>query len=111
VSDDPDGQPRPGSQPGQFVLPDATSAAGPVELATRWELDSIVAPASLAAAAVVLAHQVDVADSPAAAAAVARELRLTMSTARGVSRPAVMPSDPLDEVRARREARMRGFGT
>ncbi len=73
-----------------------------VERATRHELATIDAPASLAAAAVVLAGHMDGTDSLPAAAAAARELRLTMSTARGISQPAVRPESPLDEVRARR---------
>lgn len=103
-------QDPPGPQPGAagFALDAPDDTAGPVERATRYELTTIVAPASLAAAAVVLAHQVDVADSPTLAATAARELRLTMSTARGIAQPAAMPSNPLDEVRARRERRRVG---
>lgn len=65
---------------------------GPVERATRLELERAKLHTSpLAASAIRMAHHVDEADGAQAAAAAARELRLTLATAYSVGNPLSPP--------------------
>lgn len=62
--------------------------AGPVETSTRHELEQLrISRSALAASAVILARHVDHAESAPAASAAARELRMTLNTAKSVLLP------------------------
>lgn len=82
---------------------------GPVETATRAELRRMGVKTTengLAAAAVALAKQLDMADGPAAAAAAGRELRSALVELRKQV-PAQQQRDVVDELSARRAVRKR----
>lgn len=75
--------------------------------ATKAELDKAGRlDTALGQQALVLARRIDEAtDSGSALAAVAKELRVTLAEA---TKAASSTADPVDELRARREARRRG---
>lgn len=89
------------------------ASQGTVERAVRAELRALgsaqVAP-GLAAAAINLAQHQDAADSPAAAATAARELRWLMKELRRLTPPIALPDDAVVQIsdqRAKRRAEQR----
>jgi hypothetical protein len=90
--------------------PQAVSPAGGVEVSTRALLESSgLVGAPLGAMALALAQRIDSAvilgESGSSIAAMARELRATLTE---VTRGAQALSDPIDELRRHRQARLRG---
>lgn len=104
--------------------PEPPGGAGPVEQSTRHELEQLrISKSALASSAIVLARHVDQADSAGAASAAARELRMTLATAKSVLLPHtrddeddeepkgksnVTPPGRLEQMRRKAERRGRG---
>lgn len=95
-----------------------TSPRGPkpgmAEAATRSELEQLqISHSALAVSAILLARQLDQAESPSGASAAARELRMTLATAKSVTKPLsppgegdegkVEPPNRLEQLRRKRE--------
>jgi hypothetical protein len=86
----------------------ANRAPGTVEAAVRRELATLsakVRDGAQAHAAIMLAVSLDAGMPPRDAAAVSRELRVSMATLAAMS-PERAEGDPIDELTARREARL-----
>ena len=114
--DTPGVQPERGGDVGESVAGPGVAAAAvggslvvsrpkSIRVAVREELDRIgKADSPMGAAALKLAARLDVGEDPGSAmAAMAKELRVTMAEL-GRSAPAV--SDPVDELKRRRERRL-----
>ncbi len=86
----------------------ANRASGTIEAAVRREITGLsekVRDCAQAHAAIMLAVTLDAGMPPRDAAAVSRELRVSMATLAAMS-PERAEGDPVDELTARREARI-----